>query len=184
MSFRNDRKLNCENILNDWSTASDNQKKEANISSNMKESVDISNENKWLRIQKNGSERKINFFVVIEMFRFLFYLWFLLIVVTGVLLTLIFTEEDYSTIIKTIFGSINICVYFDFPPSIYVLPSLYAVWPIIAFHYSMFSIFRAWIAKEENKMSKFSFISYILVFVYFNVSVVIFSTFCHTTRTG
>ena len=144
-----------------------------NLNTNTPEKTAVS---KRFRIQNVGGEKEINFFVVLEMFRFLFYLWFVLIMVTAILLTVIFTEEEYSAIIKTIFGSINVCVFFDFAPSIYVLPSLFTVWPIIAFQYSMFSIFRAWIAKEENKMSTFSFISYTLIFVYFNVSIVVFST--------
>ena len=127
-------------------------------------------------IRDVGGEKEINFFVVVEMFRFLFYLWFVIIMVTGILLTFVFTEEKYSEIIKTIFGSINVCVFFDFPPSIYVLPSLYAIWPVIIFIYAILSVFRAWISKEEKKISKFAFILYSLVFVYFTLSAAVFST--------
>ena len=128
------------------------------------------------KIKDVGGEKEINFFVVVEMFRFLFYVWFVIIMITGILLTFIFTEEKYSEIIKTIFGSINVCVFFDFAPSIYILPSLYAIWPIIIFLYAMLSIFRAWISKEEKKISKMAFILYTLVFVYFTLSAAVFAT--------
>ena len=128
------------------------------------------------KIKDVGGEKEINFFVVVEMFRFLFYLWFVIIMITGISLTLVFTEEKYSEIIKTIFGSINVCVFFDFPPSIYVLPSLYAIWPVIIFIYAILSVFRAWISKEEKKITKLAFTMYSLVFLYFTLSAAVFST--------
>ena len=128
------------------------------------------------KIKEIDGEKEINFFVVIEMFRFLFYLWFVIIIITGISLTILFTEEKYSEIIKTIFGSINVCVFFDFPPAIYLLPTLYAIWPIIIFQYALLSILRAWISKEEKKISRLAFILYSLVFVYFTLSAAIFST--------
>ena len=128
------------------------------------------------KIRDVGGEKEINFFVVVEMFRFLFYLWFVIILITGILLTFVFTKEKYSEIIKTIFGSINVCVFLDFPPSIYVIPSLYAIWPIIVFIYAILSVFRAWISKEEKKITKFAFITYSLVFVYFTLSAVVLNT--------
>ena len=128
------------------------------------------------KIKEIDGEKEINFFVVIEMFRFLFYLWFVIIIITGISLTILFTEEKYSEIIKTIFGSVNVCVFFDFPPAIYLLPTLYAIWPIIIFQYALLSILRAWISKEEKKISRLAFILYSLVFVYFTLSAAIFST--------
>ena len=128
------------------------------------------------KIRDVGGEKEINFFVVVEMFRFLFYLWFVMMLITGILLTFVFTKEKYSEIIKTIFGSINVCVFLDFPPSIYVIPSLYAIWPIIVFIYAILSVFRAWISKEEKKITKFAFITYSLVFVYFTLSAVVLNT--------
>ena len=141
-----------------------------------KERTTMGMEYKWLKIQKIGKETEINLFVVVEMFRFLFYLWFVLIMIVGILLTILFTKEDYSAIIKMIFGSVNVCVFFDFPPATYVLPSLYALWPIIVFQYTIVSIFRAWIATEENKMSRCAFILYSMAFVYFSLSSAIFAT--------
>ena len=131
---------------------------------------------KWFEVKKIGKEREINLFVVVEMFRFIYHLWLLLFIITGVLLTVAFTEEDYTAMIKTIFGSINICVFLDFPPATYVLPSIYAIWPVIIFQYSIVSIFRAWIAREENKISICNFIFYSSVFIYFWLSSAIAST--------
>ena len=128
------------------------------------------------KIKDVDGEKEITFFAVVEMFRFLVYLWFVFIMMTGILLTFFFTEEEYEEIIKTVFGSVNVCVFFDFAPSIYVLPSLFAFWPVLVFLYTVASIFRAWISKEEKRISKFAFSIYSIVFVYFTISTAIFST--------
>ena len=96
--------------------------------------------------------------------------------VMGVALTIGFAEVDYKAFLTSFFGSYNICAYFDFPPSTYVLPALYAFFPIMAFIYTAASIFRAWISLEEKKMSTCSFTLYILAFVFFFLTTVIFTT--------
>ena len=132
---------------------------------------------KWFQIRRNGNEREINLFVVVETFRFIFYLWFLLVIIVGILLTLTLSyEPEYKKIIRKLFGSINVCVFFDYPPATYVLPSLYAVWPVIVFQYAILSIFRAWISMEERHITKFSFVLYSVSFIYFWISSAIFST--------
>lgn len=128
------------------------------------------------KIKDVGGEKEINFFAVVELFRFLVYLWFVFMMMIGILLTFFFTKEEYSKIIKFVFGSVNVCVFFDFAPSIYVLPSLFAMWPILVFLYAIVSIFRAWISKEEKKISRFAFFLYSSVFVYFTLSTAVLST--------
>ena len=134
---------------------------------------------KWYQVKKYGNERKIDFFVVVEFFRFVFYLWFVVIIIAGLVLTHGFAvnyTKDYKEIVFKVFGSINFCALFDFPPSTYVLPSLYAIHVVIIFQYSIFSVFRAWIAKLECKISNYSFICYTSVFIYYTISAAIFST--------
>ena len=127
-------------------------------------------------IKKLGNETEITLFVVVELLRFLIYLWFLLILLVGVFLTFGFVEEDHLAILKYIFGSVNICVYFEFPPTTYVLPTLYAIWPVLVFQYCIVSIFRAWIALEEKKISSGSFGIYTCTFVYTFFSSIFFAT--------
>ena len=134
------------------------------------------NNQSWIQIRRVGAEKEIKLFVVVEFLRLLLYAWFLLIVVVGTTLTRLCVEEDYKKTVTSIFGALNICAMFDFPPSTYVLPSMYAVLLIFVYHYSVASIVRAWIAKEEGKMSGAAFILYSCTFIYFSLSAAIFST--------
>jgi hypothetical protein len=142
-----------------------------NVNCNAKE---YSNQ-KMFEIKRSGRERKINFFVVVELFRFLFYLWFISILVLSVITTVAFVEVDYKKIVKSFGGSINVCVYFDFPPFIYVMPALYSVFIIIAFLFIVASIFRAWISKEENKITANEFNFYLFAFCYFFLATIMVS---------
>ena len=56
------------------------------------------------KIKDVGGEKEINFFAVVELFRFLVYLWFVFMMMIGILLTFFFTKENYSEIIKFVFG--------------------------------------------------------------------------------
>ena len=67
------------------------------------------------------------------------------------------------------------CIFFDFPPSTYVLPIMFAIQVVLVHHYSILTIFRAWIAKEENKISGVCFILYSLIFIYLFLSATLFS---------
>lgn len=135
-----------------------------------------SNNNQWFKINSVGGKREISLFVVVEMFRCIFYVWFVLLVIVGATLTKAFVDEDYKKTVTSVFGSLNVCAYFDFPPSTYVLPTLYAIQLVLIYQYSIVSVFRAWIAKEENEISDVSFILYSCVFVYVSLSAAIFST--------
>ena len=125
---------------------------------------------------KDGAEQKVKLFVVVELFRFLYYVSMVLIILVGVVLSVGFSEVDYTAIIKSISGSINVCVYMDFPPATYVLPAMHSLCPILVFVYTIASIFRAWVSKEEKKMSRWSFILYVSAFVYFFQSVLLIPT--------
>ena len=94
---------------------------------------------KWFDIKKKGSEREIEIAVVVEFYRFLFYSWFFFIIVIGTALTYGVTakeNENFYKVIEGVFGSVNICAYFDFPPSTYFLPALYSIQIILIYKYS------------------------------------------------
>ena len=125
---------------------------------------------------KDGTEKKIKLFVVVELFRFLSYAWTTIILAVGGVLTVLYSGVDYTAVMKSIAGSMNVCVYIDFPPATYVLPAMYSLCPILVFLYTIASIFRAWISKEEKKMSQCSFILYVSAFAYYFQSALIAST--------
>jgi hypothetical protein len=134
--------------------------------------------NQWLSIKKRGLEKEIEFSVVVEFFRFIFYCWFLAIVVVGMALTYGVTAKEnkmFYEVIEGVFGSVNICAYFDFAPSTYVLPVMYAIEIMLIYKYSALSIFRAWIAKLENKISGLALCLYSCTFLYFCISACLFS---------
>lgn len=65
---------------------------------------------------------------VVEKLRLSGYAAFWVVVVTGIILTRYFSSVDLdNTLLKEVFGYNNICVYFDYPPSNFVLPFLWAV---------------------------------------------------------
>ena len=133
----------------------------------------------WFAVKRKGKEREIELTVVVELFRFIFYAWFCLTVLIGVALTYGFTvkeNKDFVKIIEGVFGSVNVCAFFDFPPATYVLPTMYSIQMILIYKYSFCSIFRAWIARLENKISGFAFFFYSSAFAYFFVSALVFST--------
>lgn len=134
------------------------------------------NNNRWIKVNKVGEEREISLFVVVEVLRFIFYLWFVVIIITGVTLTIGFVDEEFKTTITSVFGSLNVCAFFDFPPSTYILPTLYAIQLVVIYQYSIVSVFRAWIAKEEKKISGASLCLYVGAFIYFAFSAAVFST--------
>ena len=137
--------------------------------------MDIS-KNKIFQTFKDGKEAKIQIFAVVEVFRFLAWIWYLFLFVIGVILTVSFTKEPYRELLTRVFGSANSCAYFDFYPSTYVLPSMYAFLPNLIFLYCIASIFRAWIAMNENKISYGSFICYSITHIYFFISILVFAT--------
>ena len=120
-------------------------------------------------------EAKIKMFVVVEAFRFVAWLWFLFLFVVGVILTDSFAVVDYNKVLREVFGITNTCAYFDWYPSTYVLPVLYALLPTLMLLYCLASIFRAWIAKNENKINNGSFVCYTLALSYFFISLLLFA---------
>ena len=71
----------------------------------------------------NSSELRL----VVEKLRLMGYTGFCVVVLTGILLTRAFSDVVLEkSLLVQVFGYNNICVYFDSPPSTYVLPVLWA----------------------------------------------------------
>lgn len=129
-----------------------------------------------LVVVKVGDEKEIKVGVVLEDFRVSFFTSFLITLLVGFLLTRFFVEEDAKVIIVDVFGSSNVCTYFNFPPSTYVSPFLWIFPMLFGILYSLMSIFRIWIAKEEGKISCCAMVTLNCVHVYVMLSMMWFST--------
>jgi len=125
----------------------------------------------------DGREREIMLLIVVENFRLVFYLSFLGIIILGVFLTEVFSNEvDPGKPLRDAFGVVSLCVFFDYPPSTYVLPSLWSITLMFAYLYAIAWIFRVWITMEEGKVSRCSFVGYCIGFSYVVLSFIFFTT--------
>ena len=98
-------------------------------------------------------EKAIRITVIVEYFRAL-HLWTMLATFgVGIFLTNMFVTHDHTSIIRDVFGTSNICTYLDFPPATYILPFLYLFPMAFGIIYSVLSMFRIWIAHEEERIS-------------------------------
>ena len=131
---------------------------------------------KRVHVMRHGAEREIRLLIVVENFRLAFYIVFLTMAIVGLILTKLFVEGDYGKTLRDAFGVVGICVYFDFPPSTYVLPSIWSFALIFMYGYAIASVFRVWVAKEEGKVSYRALIVYIACFIYIVLSIIVFTT--------
>ena len=133
-----------------------------------------------IRIPGGLSEKEINFEMVVEELRFTFLIFFDVIILLGIVLTKLFTAYfvpgDIGKPLYDTFGVVSICVYFDYPPATYILPTFYAVELFFMYIYAIAMIFRAWIAKEEKKIKGKEFGCFTFALVYFALSGSFFST--------
>jgi len=122
-------------------------------------------------------EKGFELTLVVEKLRFAFYSSFTFIIFIGYTLSKAFADIDYEdNFLKDIFGSVNICIYFDFPPATYVLPAIYSMTVLITVTYALASSMRASIAKEEGKISQGALSMLRCVYGYFAVSAMYFAT--------
>ena len=128
-----------------------------------------------IRHRDVDGEHEIDITIVIEDLRFIFYLLFILILIVGIILTTLY-EENYERHIKSIFGYSQLCVYLDFPPATYFQPTIYAFNSFFFDLYIIASIFRAWVAEKEEKISYCSRIMFQVAMAYAALSVMVFST--------
>ena len=131
--------------------------------------------NRQFFLRRVGIDGKIYIVLVVEVFRFVFYFWFLLIIIVSVILTDILVETEYKKILKSIYGYVDLCAYLQSPSAIYVIPALYAVYPIITFFYIATSVFWAWVSKQENNIYGLSFRLYICAFIWLLQAVLLFN---------
>ena len=94
-----------------------------------------------LVVVRKGKEREIRLLVVVENFRLVSYLVFIFITLLGVVLTKVFVDGDYEKPLRDAFGVVSICVFYDYPPSSYVLPSIWAINLIFLYGYTITSVF-------------------------------------------
>jgi len=133
--------------------------------------------NKRVIVLRHGGEREIKILLVIENFRLAFYLCFIFLTIVGILLTVYFVEEDDpGAFIRDAFGVESICVYYDYRPSTYVLPSLYTISLMFGNVYALVWIFRVWVAMEEQHVSRCAFVGYCIGFFYVVLSCIFFTT--------
>ena len=65
--------------------------------------------------------------LVVEKLRLMGYSGFWVVVIVGILLTRFLSNIKLEeSLLVQVFGYNNICVYFDYPPSTYILPLLWA----------------------------------------------------------
>merc|ERR1719412_1961126 len=84
---------------------------------------------KWFKVVKRGRERELVLFIVVELFRFIIYLWFVVFFIVGLTLTHGLTpyleENKHKQTVSQVFGKINDSGLFGIPPWTYVLPTFY-----------------------------------------------------------
>jgi len=84
--------------------------------------------------RKPSEENDLTF--VVEKIRLVGYAGFWVVVLAGIFLTKTFGNVDLQhTVLMQVFGYNNICVYFDHPPSTYVLPLLWAITFVLLLSY-------------------------------------------------
>ena len=73
---------------------------------------------------------------VVEKLRLRGYLGFWIVVISGIVMTRFFSGVDLeNSLLVQVFGYNNICVYFDYPPSNYLLPALWAITMVMLLMY-------------------------------------------------
>jgi hypothetical protein len=126
---------------------------------------------------KDFPAKRIELNLVVEQLRFATYVSFLLIILLGMWLTVAFADVDYdNNFLTNVFGSTNVCIYFDFAPSNYVLPAFYNMCIFWMVAYCLVSSVRASIAQAEGKISLFALRLLRFAYAYAVLATMIFTT--------
>jgi len=80
-----------------------------------------------------------------EELRLLAYGWFALNLIVGLALTKLFADLPERTVVFDIFAYDNVCIFFDYPPATYVLPSM---WVIFLIPYGLYLV--TWWLRARN----------------------------------
>ena len=93
--------------------------------------------------------------LVIEKLRLYAYGGFWALLFTGVILTISFADIDFKdSLLTQVYGFNNVCFIFDFPPSTYVLPALWAITHIFFIAYLMAQIVLFNTHEKEGRITK------------------------------
>ena len=125
------------------------------LTSSVSEQPKVSKRFCCLRINfTRGEDSELHVQVVVQTLRLVAMSLYALMVVLSITLTKIFYGQfPQDNIIKKTFGANNICLYFDFPPTTYIMPPLWSLTCIIVALYCAASIYRYHVAWTEGKLS-------------------------------
>lgn len=124
---------------------------------------------KVVKISKEADRVKAS--INVEGARSLIYVFFYVVVGTGMTLTSLYESVDFDdNIVLTYFGTNNICVNFDYPPSTYVLPSLWAVCNFVYVVERTAALTRLWLCCEHRHIASWEFqlIRFLIVYQIFS----------------
>ena len=128
-----------------------------------------------MQIENNNGEHTLHLVLVIEDLRVGFYLTFFMNVLIGLILTKAFSNNFEVDIFTDVYGGPNICAYFDYSPSNYVLPILWCFGLLFGCLYSVAAMLRIRIAQLEKKLTGLEAVSLILAYIYVGLSLMVFS---------
>ena len=112
-----------------------------------------------------------------ETLRVVVYLFFISIVLVGLLVTRTFSEHAiHDNTLKDLWGYNNICVFFDHAPATYILPTLYSINMLFISVYFVSSWLRCRSECEANVISRRGFIGYTVITIYEFLSFCFFAT--------
>ena len=123
----------------------------------------------------NEKDKTITLSLKVEVFRFIYYLWFIFTICVTISFTLGIVN-DSNKIVRSILQNARVAWFFDFTEVTYILPTLFAILVLILYPYCVVSVIRARIALQDNKISYLAFILYLSTFLYLILASATFST--------
>ena len=123
----------------------------------------------------NEKDKTITLSLKVEVFRFIYYLWFIFTICVTISFTLGIVN-DSNKIVRSILQNARVAWFFDFTEVTYILPTLFTILVLILYPYCVVSVIRARIALQDNKISYLAFILYLSTFLYLILASATFST--------
>jgi len=115
----------------------------------------------------NGANSKTVISVSPEAFRMVFYLGFIVYTAIAMTISLIWADIDYDdNVLLDRFGSINICIFYDFPPFNYFGATLWLPNVFLITIYFVFDLFRIHDAVNDGELSRTFYRCYSAVTVF------------------
>lgn len=116
---------------------------------------------------EQGTEHHFTLAIRPEKLRLVSYLSFFILIAIGAALTQAFADFDPErTVIKGVFGYNNVCLYFDYPPASYIVPTLWNVFLLTWVGYIGTVFLRSKQKFKQGKISKalYQFVAVTAVF--------------------